>query len=126
MSLDQIVWKKTLTKEEQIRRGNYITSNKVDGGRNLQNKTDIDLRKIDREQIRPAKVTREMSKLIQETRNGLGLDQAKLAQMCGLSKDIIRDYENGKAVVHQMHLSKINRALKLNMKKPKAEKILME
>lgn len=114
--LKPIVFKKTEKKPTDI-------VNKYQSGKNIQNKSDVDLRKIDNEQIKLATATLEMRKCIQEARKKNNITQEELARRCNLPKDVIRDYENGKAIVKQNELSKINKVLGINLKKPKARKI---
>lgn len=96
------------------------------GDKNIQNKSTVDMRKIDGEKIKLSTTTLEMRKIIQEARVKVGLTQINLAQQCGLPKEVIRDYENGSAVIKQNELDKINRTLNLQLKKPKPKKILHE
>lgn len=120
---DQVVIKKKLTKKEEINKGNYEVVAKYQSGKNNQNKSEIDMRKIDNEEIKLPTATVDLRNTIQAARTKLGLNQAELAQKCGLPKEIIRDYENGKAIVKQPELDKISRALGIPLKKPKASKI---
>lgn len=108
----EIAQKDTNTVQKQRSIGKYINS-----------KSDIDMRKIEREQIKPAIITLEMRKMIQETRNTKGWTQEDLAKNCGLPRDVIKNYENGKAIVKQFELDKINKVLGLKLKKPKAIKM---
>ena len=112
------------TKDELKKDGLIQIQPKKNTGKNIQTKNDIDLRKIDKEEIKLAKVTHEMSIAIQQARAAMKLTQEKLSQQCGFSKDVIANYENGKAIVKQHELEKINRVLKIKLKKPKIEKIV--
>ena len=118
--------RRALTKEEKLKEGFVVKAARPMAAKNTQNKITTDLRKIENEEVKPAHVTKEMGKLMQETRNALGWDQAKLALMASLPKETIRDYENGKAIAKQAEIAKINRALKIKLKKPKAEKLAVD
>ena len=95
------------------------TKQKYQAGKNIQNKSDIDMRKIENEEIRLPTSTLDIKKLMQETRTLKGWSQEDLARNCGLPKETIRNYENGKAIVKQSEIAKINRALGIHLKKPK-------
>lgn len=96
---------------------------KYQSGKNIQRKSNIDMRKIDNGEIRLSTATLDIKKAMQEARTGKSWTQEDLARECGLPKDVIRNYENGKGIVKQAELAKINRSLGLNLKKPKPTKI---
>ena len=77
------------------------------------------LSKIDNEEIKIPTIPITMSNIIQQKRTEINLTQKDLAIRCNLPQDIIRDYENGKAIPKQSELSKINRILGTNLKIPK-------
>jgi ribosome-binding protein aMBF1 (putative translation factor) len=81
------------------------------------------LKNIEEEKIKLPKVSLDMAKQIQNKRAEMKLTQEQLAQKCGFTKDVIRNYENCQAVPKQSELSKINKALGLSLKMPKKEKL---
>jgi ribosome-binding protein aMBF1 (putative translation factor) len=118
-----IILKKKPIKQDQNKQGNAQTKLRYQAGKNIQNKSDINMRKIDNEEIRFATATLDIKKIMQETRSAKGWTQEDLARNCGLPKQIIRDYENGKAIVKQSEIAKINKALGIHIKKPENIKI---
>jgi len=120
---EPVIIKKTPTKQEQIKSGNFTVEQKFQAGKNSQSRQSINMRKIDNEEIKLPTVPHEMKLAIQAARNAKKWTQEELAKNSQLPKEIIRDYENGKAVVKQDELSKINRALGLNLRKPKPIKV---
>jgi ribosome-binding protein aMBF1 (putative translation factor) len=102
---------------------NSQTKLKYQAGKNTQNKSDVDMRKIENEKIKLATSTLDIKKSMQEARVSKGWTQDDLAKNCNLPKETIRDYENGKAVVKQVEISKINKALGIQLKKPKTIKL---
>lgn len=107
----------------QNNQNNSKPERKYYAGKNKQNKSDVNIRKLENEEIKLPTISLEMRKLIQQTRNNKKWTQEDLARNCGLPKEVIRDYENGKAIVKQSELSKINKALGLNLKKPRPVKM---
>lgn len=81
------------------------------------------LSKMDNEEIKLPTVPMEMSKEIQNARINKKMSQIDLAKRCNLSKEIIRDYENGTIVPNRFHLSTINHVLGTNIKMPAPIKI---
>ncbi|AYV84602.1 MAG: helix-turn-helix protein [Hyperionvirus sp.] len=110
------------TKAELKKEGLITPQLKFQSGKNTQKKTDLDLRKVENEEIKLTKMPRELAISMQQARNSKKLTQEKLAQQCGLSKDVIINYENCKAIVKQHELDKINKALGTHLKKPKQQK----
>lgn len=127
---ETVILRKAPDKKTAIKKGNYETKARFNASGNRQNRTDVDLRKIENEQIKLPKVPKEMSLAIQKARATLGLTQEKLATQCALTKEVIRDYENGSAIVRQQELDKLNKGLRLQgpnrLRKPKAEKIVFD
>lgn len=118
-----LIIKKNQTKQDKIKSGNFTVEQKFKGGKNAQTKQDIDMRKLDNEEVKFRTVPHEMKLAIQAARNSKKWTQDELAKNCQLPRETIRDYENGKAIVKQVELSRINKALGLNLKKPKPIKV---
>ena len=91
--------------ESATKRGN---TEKRDKDKKLDNATDADKHK---------KISLEQSKMISKARCDLKLSQAELAKRINLKRDIINDYECGKAIIDNKILSKIERFLKINVRK---------
>lgn len=121
-----ITLRRTLTREEKAKDGQIIKATRPMAGKNTQSKPGIDLRKIENEEVKLPRITKSISKKITDARVALGWDQTKLATMASLPRETIRDYENGKAIVKQAELNKINRALKISVKRPKLEKMAVD
>ena len=91
--------------ESAKKRGN---TEKTDKDKKLDNATDADKHK---------KISLEQSKMISKARCGLKLSQSDLAKRINLKKEIINEYECGKAIIDNKILSKIERSLKINVRK---------
>ena len=113
-----IIKKRTPHGQKQPKNANTEVKPRYQAGKNIQNKSSLDMRKIDNQEIQLPTASLEMRKLIQQTRSNKNWTQEDLAKNCDLRKETIRDYENGKAIVKKCELVKINRALGLNIKKP--------
>lgn len=71
------------------------------------------------------KVSVNLSRQIQQARTAKKLTQVELARKTNLPVSIIKNYESGKAIPNQVHISKIGRALGVqlsNKSKKKKEK----
>ena len=95
--------------ESAKKRGN---TEKTDKDKKLDNATDADKHK---------KISLEQSKMISKARCDLKLSQVDLAKKINLKKEIINEYECGKAIIDNKILSKIERALKINVRKKSAK-----
>ena len=112
-----ILRKKQNTKEQKdkaLRTGQTESAKKIgnteqaDKTKKLDNTTDADKHK---------KISLEQSKMISKARCDLKLSQADLAKKINLKKEIINDYECGKAIIDNKILCKIERCLKINVRK---------
>ena len=112
-----VLTKKYKTKEQKdkaIRSGNTESekkrgnTEKNDKDKKLDNATDVDKHK---------KISLEQSKMISKARCNLKLSQADLAKRINLKKEIINEYECGKAIIDNKILCKIERFLKINVRK---------
>ena len=63
------------------------------------------------------KISIEQSRLISKTRLEKKMTQAQLANLINEKKEIINKYECGQAIIDSKIINKINRALKINIKK---------
>ena len=75
--------------------------------------------KIDNEEIKLPSITNDMRICIQQARCQKKMTQVDLANKCCIPKSIIENYENGSAIPKKSELTKINRALGLNLQMPK-------
>ena len=121
-----VILKRAIPKSEMIKKGLVQSEQKKTGGKNVQNKVDVDLRKIENESIKLPTVSHDMKLAIQQGRQALGITQKELATKTNLPIDVIRNYENGTSIVKQNELSLINKILGLHLKKPKPESIAEE
>jgi ribosome-binding protein aMBF1 (putative translation factor) len=112
-----VLRKKQNTKEQKdkaIRDGKTESAKKIgnteqaDKTKKLDNATDADKHK---------KISLEQSKMISKARCDLKLSQADLAKRINLKRDIINEYECGKAIIDNNILCKIERCLKINVRK---------
>jgi len=65
------------------------------------------------------RISMEQSKIISKARCDKKLTQVQLANIINVKKEVINDYENGKAIINQQLLSKIKRALNIKTIKKK-------
>ena len=63
------------------------------------------------------KISIEHSRLISKTRLEKKMTQAQLAHLINEKKEIINKYECGQAIIDNKIINKINKALKINIKK---------
>ena len=63
------------------------------------------------------KISIEQSRLISKTRLEKKMTQAQLANLINEKKEIINKYECGQAIIDNKIINKINKALKINIKK---------
>jgi putative transcription factor len=63
------------------------------------------------------KISIEQSRLISKTRLEKKMTQVQLANLINEKKEIINKYECGQAIIDPKIINKINRALKINIKK---------
>ena len=64
-------------------------------------------------------VTREQGLMIQNNRNKKGLTRKQLANQIGVKPDIIAQYENGKAIINNQIIGKLERKLNINLRNKK-------
>jgi ribosome-binding protein aMBF1 (putative translation factor) len=112
-----ILKKKHNTKEQKdkaLRTGQTESSKKRgdteknDKDKKLDNATDVDKHK---------KISLDQSNMISKARCDLKLSQADLAKRLNIKKEIINEYECGKAIIDNKILCKIERVLKINVRK---------
>ena len=112
-----ILRKKQNTKEQKdkaLRTGQTESAKKIgnteqaDKTKKLDNATDADKHK---------KISLDQSKMISKARCDLKLSQADLAKRLNIKREIINEYECGKAIIDNKILCKIERVLKINVRK---------
>jgi hypothetical protein len=98
------------------------------GGKNTQGGTgDVDMRKIERGEIRLAKSDRELSQKIQQYRLAKNMTQDQLNKACSFKPHTIRGYENMTAIAVQTEIDTMKRVLGVSdLRKPKAIKLESE
>ena len=93
-------------------------------GKNVQNESDVDMRKIERGEIRLQTSSKELATKIQQYRMAKGWTQDDLNKKCSFKPNTIKSYENMTAIVTQSDINTLNRVLGVNdLKKPKAIKL---
>lgn len=70
-------------------------------------KNDLD----DPDYVSKKKVSHKLKMQIQHARQAKKLTQKELANKCNIPLNIVRDYENGKAIPNAQHLNKMRRVL---------------
>ena len=112
-----VLVKKNKTKEQKdkaIRSGNIEIKKKIcnieqlDKTKKLDNNNDTYKHKT---------ISLEQSKIISKARCDQKLSQSDLAKRINIKKEIINDYECGKAIIDNKILCKIERYLKINVRK---------
>lgn len=97
------------------------------GGKNVQSQNDVDMRKIERGEIRLATSDRELAQKIQQYRVAKKWSQEELNQKCSFKPHTIRDYESMKATAKQNEIDVMKRVLGVNdLYKPKPIKMKPE
>ena len=118
---NNVVFKKkqstTLTNDD-MRRSNYKTKQRVTSNSN-NNHNGQKLYKLENEteSFEVKKVSRSLSKQIQQARLSNKITQKELAQRINVSSKIINDYESGKAIPNNTVKMKIQRCLGVNFSK---------
>lgn len=94
------------------------------GGKNTQNQSDVDMRKIERGEIRLPTSDRELAQKIRQYRDAKKWTQEELNLKCSFKPHTIRDYESMKAIAVQTEIDTMKRVLGVNdLRKPKAIKV---
>lgn len=97
------------------------------GGKNVQSQSDVDMRKIERGEIRLPNSDRELAQKIQQYRMANKWTQDELNQKCSFKPHTIRDYESMKAVAVQAEIDTMKRIFGVNdLRKPKPIKLKPE
>ena len=114
---------KTLRSSAEInaaqRRGDSIeTSKKFFGGSNRQHRVDKDTARLDEEteELHHERVSLSLGKTIQQARQAKEWSQKDLATKVNEKVEVIREYENGKAVPNQVILAKMERNLGVKLR----------
>jgi len=114
---------KTLKSAAEInaaqRRGADIETNKkFSAGGNKQHKGDKNTKILDdeTEELHHDRVSLTLGKVLQQARQNKEWTQKDLATKCNEKVEVIREYENGKAVPNQTILSKMERCLGVKLR----------
>ena len=111
-----VVFRKTLTKDENIKKGNFETVRKQDP--DYQS-----LRKLENDEVAPPTVSYDLKMQIQKARQAKNMSQDDLAKACNKSVKTIRDYEKGEGIIEPATLNIISRVLCVKLTRPKPKKL---
>lgn len=114
--IEPVILRRKPTKQEQIKNGDVQIVKKQTT--NKQNVTQ-NAKKIENEEVQLVKATHDMSIAIQAKRTELKITQKEANDRCQLPPNTLAKYENMTAIVNQNELTKINKGLGLQLKKPK-------
>uniref|UniRef100_A0A914HID0 HTH cro/C1-type domain-containing protein n=1 Tax=Globodera rostochiensis TaxID=31243 RepID=A0A914HID0_GLORO len=101
------------------KRGDEVeTSKKFFAGANRQHKTDKNTAVLDAEteELHHERVSLNLGKVIQQARQAKEWTQKELATRVNEKMEVIREYENGKAVPNQSILGKMERCLSVKLR----------
>lgn len=84
------------------------------GGKNKQMQSDVDLRKIERGEIRLPTSNRELAQKIQQYRSAKKWTQDEFNRLCAFPANTIKNYENCSAVAQQQQIDVMKRVLGVN------------
>jgi len=101
------------------RRGEQLeTSKKFFAGSNRQHKNDMNTARLDdeTEELKHDHVTLELGKVLQQARQTKEWTQKDLSTKINEKVEIVREYENGKAIPAQQVLAKLERALGVKLR----------
>ncbi|XP_063289050.1 endothelial differentiation-related factor 1 [Pelobates fuscus] len=101
------------------RKGDDVeTSKKWSAGQNKQHTITKNTAKLDREteELHHDRVSLEVGKVIQQSRQGVGMTQKDLATKINEKPQVIADYESGKAIPSNQVMGKIERALGVKLR----------
>ena len=89
------------------------TSKRYGAGGNASSGTGLNSKKLDEdhENLKHAKVTFQLKKLLMQERTKAGMTQKELATYCNMKPQIIQNYESGKGIPSSVMLRKIENAL---------------
>lgn len=97
------------------------------GGKNIQSQNDVDMKKIERGEIRLPSSDRELAQKIQQYRMTKKLTQDELNFKCSFAPHTIKNYESMKCVAVQAEIDVMKRVLGVSdLRKPKAIKVTPE
>ncbi|CAD5226397.1 unnamed protein product [Bursaphelenchus xylophilus] len=101
------------------RRGLELETNKKHfAGSNRQHKTDKNTLKLDEEteELKHEKVALDLCKALQQARQAKEWTQKDLSTRINEKVEVVREYENGKAIPNQQVLTKLERALGVRLR----------
>ncbi|KAF1619932.1 UNVERIFIED_CONTAM: hypothetical protein FQV16_0016875, partial [Eudyptes robustus] len=87
-------------------------------GSNRQHKTDKNTLKLDEEteELKHEKVALDLCKALQQARQAKEWTQKDLSTRINEKVEVVREYENGKAIPNQQVLTKLERALGVRLR----------
>jgi ribosome-binding protein aMBF1 (putative translation factor) len=114
-----IILKKSLNKEDLIKKLPHDIEKKYHGGENKVN-DELNLRKLDsnEEVVKPPISNAILSKQLQTARLSKKLSQDELNKICNLPPNTIKNYELNKAIAKTSELSAIGKKLGISLKMP--------
>jgi ribosome-binding protein aMBF1 (putative translation factor) len=85
------------------------------GNQNINTNTNPEKEKNIKKREHP--VTQEMGKLLTNSRNSNQLSRKEVAKQCGISLEILKNYESGIGMIEEKHISKLSNILKIQLKR---------
>lgn len=92
---------------------------KINSGKNTQGNSinaAVIERKLDEGELPIPKISAALKAQISQARQEKGWTQKQLAAACNLTENLVKDYENGKAVPKTNELTKMSKALGVSLK----------
>jgi len=112
-----VILRREKTKEQKKRDGEVTTYRNKNAGKNTQASTYTAKNLADDDVPKVEHVSHSLSVQIQQARAAKKMTQKELAQKINEKIDVVRDYENGKAIPNGAVLNKMNKALGVVLKK---------
>jgi ribosome-binding protein aMBF1 (putative translation factor) len=118
-----VVLRRTLTREEKVKKGVLVSEVKHGGGQN-KTSSDLDKRKVEAGTLAPPKMPLELAQAIQKARCEQKLSREQLANKLAVPKAVIDKLETPNAMLTgitnlTLVFTKLNSVLKTSFKKPK-------
>lgn len=102
-------WNQVVFNSNNNKQGTTVIVKKPQGG--------VDLRKVEKEDYVPPKMTTELKIKIQQARVKKGWSQKELASKIQVKPSVINSYESGTAIPESAMLVKLSRALGVTLRK---------
>merc|ERR1712226_82659 len=96
------------------------SNNKASGGTNMTGRNIAKI--LESEDTSVNTVPHDVKIAIQKARQAKGWNQKQLAEACSMKQDIIRDYENGKAIPENGVIAKMEKAMGCKLPRPPKKK----